>query len=104
MSLKRLSVQSSRNFYRLLQRLVLSHSIRDQLFATLWTVTPQVPLSLGVSRQEYWSGLHALAQVIFLTQASNPHLLWLLHHRQILYVYVSNMNEEADATGIQVCT
>ena len=28
-----------------------------QLFATLWTVARQAPLSLGFSRQEYWSGL-----------------------------------------------
>ena len=28
-----------------------------QLFATLWTITHQVPLSKGFSRQEYWSGL-----------------------------------------------
>ena len=28
-----------------------------QLFATLWTVAYQAPLSLGFSRQEYWSGL-----------------------------------------------
>ena len=28
-----------------------------QLFATLWTVACQVPLSMGFSRQEYWSGL-----------------------------------------------
>ena len=26
-------------------------------FATLWTVAHQAPLSLGFSRQEYWSGL-----------------------------------------------
>ena len=25
--------------------------------ATLWTVAPQAPLSMGFSRQEYWSGL-----------------------------------------------
>ena len=30
---------------------------RVQLFATLWTVAHQAPLSLGFSRQEYWSGL-----------------------------------------------
>ena len=29
----------------------------DQLFATLWTVAHQTPLSMGFSRQEYWSGL-----------------------------------------------
>ena len=28
-----------------------------QLFATPWTVVHQVPLSVGLSRQEYWSGL-----------------------------------------------
>ena len=27
------------------------------LFATPWTVVWQVPLSMGFSRQEYWSGL-----------------------------------------------
>ena len=27
------------------------------LFATPWTVAPQAPLSIGFSRQEYWSGL-----------------------------------------------
>ena len=28
-----------------------------QLFVTPWTVAHQAPLSLGFSRQEYWSGL-----------------------------------------------
>ena len=28
-----------------------------RLFATLWTVPCQAPLSMGFSRQEYWSGL-----------------------------------------------
>ena len=32
----------------------LSHA---QLFATPWTVACQVPPSMGLSRQEYWSGL-----------------------------------------------
>ena len=27
------------------------------LFATLWTAVPPAPLSMGFSRQEYWSGL-----------------------------------------------
>ena len=30
---------------------------RVQLFATPWTVAYQAPLSMGFSRQEYWSGL-----------------------------------------------
>ena len=28
-----------------------------RLFATPWTVANQAPLSMGFSRQEYWSGL-----------------------------------------------
>ena len=28
-----------------------------QLSATLWTIAHQAPLSVGFSRQEYWSGL-----------------------------------------------
>ena len=28
-----------------------------QLFATPWTVAYQAPVSMGFSRQEYWSGL-----------------------------------------------
>ena len=28
-----------------------------RLFVTLWTVAHQAPLSMGYSRQEYWSGL-----------------------------------------------
>ena len=36
---------------------VLSHFSHVQLFATPWTVACQAPLSVGFSRQEYWSGL-----------------------------------------------
>ena len=36
---------------------VLSHFSCVQLLATLWTVACQTPLSMGISRQEYWSGL-----------------------------------------------
>ena len=37
---------------------------------------------MGFSRQEYWNGLHSLLQGIFLTQVSNP---GLLYWKQILY-------------------
>ena len=36
---------------------VLSRFSCVQLFVTLWTVACQAPLSMGFSRQEYWSGL-----------------------------------------------
>ena len=40
-----------------LRACVLSHSSLVQLFVTLWTIAHQAPLSMGFSRQEYWSGL-----------------------------------------------
>ena len=36
---------------------MLSHFSHIQLFVTLWIVARRVPLSMGFSRQEYWSGL-----------------------------------------------
>ena len=36
---------------------LLSHFSRFPLFVTLWAVAHQAPLSMGFSRQEYWSGL-----------------------------------------------
>ena len=50
--------------------------------ATPWTVVHQASLSMGFSRQEYWSGLPFLLQGIVPTQELNPYLLYC---RQILY-------------------
>ena len=36
---------------------LLSHFSHVWLFATLWTVACQAPLSMGFSKQEYWSWL-----------------------------------------------
>ena len=36
---------------------MLSRFNSVQLFVTLWTVARQAPLSMRLSRQEYWSGL-----------------------------------------------
>ena len=55
---------------------VLSHV---QLFATPSTVACQDPLSLGSSRQEYWSGIAiSSSEAIFPTWVSNLRLLRLL--------------------------
>ena len=37
--------------------LLLSCFSHVQLFVTPWTAGHQVPLSMGFSKQEYWSGL-----------------------------------------------
>ena len=36
---------------------VIKHFSCIQFFATPWTAARQAPLSVGFSRQEYWSGL-----------------------------------------------
>ena len=56
-----------------------NHSVMSNS-ATPWTLAHQATLSMGFSRQEYWSGCHSPLQVVFLTQGSNP---GLLHCRQI---------------------
>ena len=43
-----------------------------QLFATLWTVACQTPLSMGFFRQGYWSGLPCPSPGVFPSQGSNP--------------------------------
>ena len=57
---------------------VLSLSSRVRLCATPWTVARQAPLSVGLSRQEHWSGLPRPPLGIFPTQESNLCLLRLL--------------------------
>ena len=39
---------------------MLSYFSHVQLFVMLWTRACQAPLSVGFSRQEYWSGLPCL--------------------------------------------
>ena len=52
------------------------------LLETPWTVVCQAPLSMGLPRQEFWSGWHFLLQGIFPTKGLKP---GLLHCRQILH-------------------
>ena len=51
-------------------------------FAIPWTVACQAPLSMGFSRQEYWSGLPGPSPGDLPHPGLNP---GLLHCRQILY-------------------
>ena len=49
-----------------------------QLFATPWTVAYQAPLSMGFSRQEYWTGLPFPSPGDLPDPGIKPHLLHLL--------------------------
>ena len=59
---------------------VLSHV---WLFASPWTVAHQAPLSMGFSRQKYWSGLPLPTPGIF------PHL-WTLVYKYLFEYLLSN--------------
>ena len=60
---------------------------RVGLFATLWTVARQAPLSMGLSRGEYWSGLPFPPPGDLSMLGLNLSLLYLLHCRKILYCW-----------------
>ena len=65
------------------RKLLIKSENVNQLFATPWTVAHQAHLSIGFSRQQFWSGCQSLLQGIFPTQGSNPSLLyyrWILYH------------------------
>ena len=56
-----------------------SHFSHAWLFATLWTRAHQAPLSMGFSRQEYWSGLSCPPPRVLLNPVIKPHVLYLLY-------------------------
>ena len=62
-------------------RLLLSRFSPIWLFATLWTVAHQVPLSVDSLDKNTGVGCHALLQGIILAQGSNLCVLCLLHRQ-----------------------
>ena len=64
---------------------MLSHFSCVQLFATPRTVAHWAPLSIGFSRQEYWSGVPCPPPGGLPNPGSNPGLLRLPHCRWVLY-------------------
>ena len=48
--------KEKRKDFQIVHIYMLSHFSRVRLFTTPWTVAYQAPLSMGFSRQEYWSG------------------------------------------------
>ena len=52
-----------------------------QLFAAPWTVACQAPLSIGFSRQGYWSGLSCPSHVTFMISVNshkNPEVKYVI--------------------------
>ena len=67
--------------------MLISRFIHVRLFTTLLTVACQVPLSMGFSKQEYWSGLQCLPPGDFFTPRDRTLISyvscigkWVLYH------------------------
>ena len=71
-----------------------SSSVMSDSLRPLWTVAYQAPLSVGFSRQGYWSGLPFPSPRIFPTQGSN---MSLLHCRQTIY-HLSHQGSHLELT------
>ena len=56
---------------------------------TTWTAACQAPLSMEISRQDYWSRLPFPSPENLLTQGSNLSLLHLLHWQAIFFFFFS---------------
>ena len=66
---------------------MLSHFSHVRLFVIQWTVARQAPLSIGLSWQEFGSGLPCPPPVDLPHSGMKLHLLHILHCRQILYLW-----------------
>ena len=67
---------------------------------TPWTVACQVPLSMGISRQEYWSGFPFPLQGIFPIQGLNPGLLPALQVDFFFFFLLSESPRKPKSAGM----
>ena len=72
---------------------------RVRLFSTPWTTAYQAPLSMGFSRQEYWSGVPLPSPNQTLWRCITVYLNWSLvsptnleHHDYFLFIETRNTN------------
>ena len=90
-------------------RLKVKSLSRVQLFVAPWTVTRQAPLSMGFSRQEYWTGLPfpsqgdlpdpgielgspTLQEILYcLSHRGIPQIEWCFKDQKVLARRLSNM-------------
>jgi len=70
------------SYYVLVHACMLSCFSSVCLFAIQWTVALRAPLSMGFSRQEYWSGLPCPSAEDLPDPGMNLHLLHLMHWQE----------------------
>ena len=62
---------------------MLSHFCSVQLFVTLWSIAHRAPLSMGFSRQEYWSRLPCPSPEVLPDPGIEPKSLACIFFRKI---------------------
>ena len=105
-------------FTHTLRACLLSHFSPVQLCATLWGAACQARLSMGFSRQEYWSGIpcpppgalpdpaiklasltsSALAGRFFPTSATWEAIIWRIYHKSLSYVFWTRTSVTKDSS------
>ena len=89
----------SRSSYRL-YACVLSRFSLVQLFETPRTIARQAPLSMGFSRQEYWSGLHA----IWKCKAMRLKAPWRTNFRTFNQILHEVQKNNSPPLGVRCCS
>ena len=82
--------------FEFMMKILVCACVLSHFFVTLWTVACQAPLSMGFSRQEYWSGLSRPPLGDLANPGIEPCLLLLMYwlagslplmpHRKITYL------------------
>src|SRR5574337_155402 len=89
----------------LLLLLLLSRFSRVRLFATPWTAAYQAPPSMGVSRQEYWSGVPGPSLEAYITiceiDSQWEFAVWLRKLKQGLCFNLEGWDGEGDGKEVQ---
>ena len=71
------------------------------LFVTLWSAARQVPLSMGFSKQEYWSGLSYPPQESFLTNILLQHLKFFQRFSCYLITVTTDIDAKKTKRGFK---
>ena len=71
---------------------LLSHV---QLLAASWTAAYQAPLSMGFSRQEYWSGVPLLSPIILPYSPANAEAANMTKHYESILVCFGDASKPA---------
>ena len=81
----------------LLQHVKVKSLSRVQLLATSWTAAYPAPLSMGFSRQGYWSGVTLPSPIIHIVGFKSTFLLFIFYLSHFSFLIFSSLSTLFDA-------